>query len=236
MDAGTNATGWPAAVRAAAEEALGLVFPTWCAGCDEPDVALCGACRLELRPVVRRRVLSDGLVVHSALDFSGVPARVIRALKEDGRTGLARPLGETLRDTLTVALRETTEGAPGDVRTVLAVPIPSSRAAMRRRGYAVAELLARRAGVRPVRLLAPAARAVDQRGLSVAERAANVAGTLRAIRRREGLRALLIDDVVTTGATLQEAARVLRDAGVDVVGAVTLASTSRKGFDPGIGR
>jgi predicted amidophosphoribosyltransferase len=73
------------------------------------------------------RSLLPGLAVCSALDFSGVPARVLRAFKEDGRTGLARPLGGAL-----AAAVARVEGAGAEVAIV---PVPSSRRAFRRRGY-----------------------------------------------------------------------------------------------------
>jgi predicted amidophosphoribosyltransferase len=108
------------------------------------------------------------------------------------------------------------------------VPVPSSRSALRRRGFAVTDLLARRAGARPRRLLIPdRAAGGDQRELGIDDRARNVRGTMRA-READGARVVLVDDVVTTGATLTEAARTLRAAGAQVVGAVTVASTPRR--------
>ncbi len=205
----------PPPVRDALGGALSLLFPTWCAGCDEPDVPLCEHCLAALQPSPTTRTLDGGLPVVSALPFDGVVARVIRACKEDGRTSLARPLGRALAEVLP---------AGADI-----VPVPSSRAALRRRGYAVTELLVRRAGAAPQRLLVPARAAADQRGLGRRERAANVAGTLRA-RRADGARVIIVDDVLTTGATLAEAARVLREAGADVVGAATVAATPRRVF------
>jgi predicted amidophosphoribosyltransferase len=149
--------------------------------------------------------------------YDGAVARVIRALKEEGRTSLARPLAASLRES----------AASWDLTGVLVVPVPTSPAAMRRRGYRVAELLARRAGWRPRRLLSVTRRTADQRGLGRDERAANAEGSMRA-RGGDGLRVLLVDDVVTTGATLGEAARALRAAGADVIGAVTVAATPRR--------
>jgi predicted amidophosphoribosyltransferase len=107
------------------------------------------------------------------------------------------------------------------------VPIPTSGAAFRRRGYRVVELVAARAGLRVVRLLRHTRRTADQRGLDHARRRDNVAGSLRA-RDAAGLRVLVLDDVVTTGATLAEAARALRASGAEVVGAVTIAATPRR--------
>lgn len=209
------------ALAPALAEALSLVFPTWCAGCDAPDVALCAACRAELVPRPRRRTLPCGLVVHSAVPFDGVAARAIRALKEDGRTGLARPLGDAL-----------TAVVPGGADAV--VPIPSSRSGKRRRGYAVATLLAQRGGLRPRRLLRLTRDTVDQRGLGRAERERNLSGAFVA-PRVSGLRVVIVDDVVTTGATLADAARALRAAGAHLVGAATVAATER-GDSPALHR
>lgn len=212
-----------AAVRDALEEALGLVFPTWCAGCGRPDVPLCADCRdaLTFRGHARRVA---GLEVVSAVAFEGAAARAIRAFKEDGRTGLARALGPLLA---------TGVHRFGDAEIV---PMPSSRAAMRRRGYPVAELLARRGGLRIAPLLVRRGTPDDQRALGRAARLRNVEGTFRA-RRADGRTVVLVDDVVTTGASLREAAHTLEEAGAVVLGAATVATTLRSGvagrIDPG---
>lgn len=213
-------------LRRAFAGALSFLLPTWCAGCELPGVDLCDACGVLLTPRARAGVLPDGTPVSTALDFDGVPARVIRALKEDGRTGLARPLGSALRAAILQATEDAMR-ARADPGAVVLVPVPASRAARRRRGYAVVEVLLRGAGARPVRLLAPDRAAGDQRRLGRGERARNVVGTMRA-RASTGSAVVVVDDVVTTGATLGEAVRVLRAAGVQVVGAVALAATPRR--------
>jgi predicted amidophosphoribosyltransferase len=81
-------------------------------------------------------------------------------------------------------------------------------------------------------VLAPARRSAEQKALSIRARAANREGSLRAVRRLDGRRFLLVDDVLTTGATLGEAARALRAAGGSVVGAATLAYTPRRSRTP----
>lgn len=205
-------------VRHALADALSFVLPIDCAGCAAPDAALCDECLRALAPDVRTQHVA-GVPVASALVFDGVAARVLRALKEDGRTSLARALAPALRAAAASVL------GPGD--DVAVVPMPTSRAAMRRRGYRVAELLARRAGWPPERALRIVRATADQRGLGRAARGANVAGTMRA-RAVAGRRVLLVDDVVTTGATLSEAIRAIEAAGATVIGAVTVAMTPRR--------
>jgi predicted amidophosphoribosyltransferase len=78
--------------------------------------------------------------------------------------------------------------------------------------------------VEPRPLLVLRRAAADQRGLGRAERLENLRGGMLA-RRAEGIRVVIVDDVVTTGATLLEAARALRAAGAVVVGAATIAAT-----------
>lgn len=211
-------------VRAAFAEALALVLPVTCAGCDEPDVPLCPTCRDALRPRVSRS--GDTVRVWSGLAFEGVSARVVRALKEDGRTGLARDLAPALRAAVDAAVGAASAD-PHAVGRIVLVPIPTSRAAFRRRGYRVVELVARRGGLRTERLLSIARVAADQRGLDREARRRNVARSLRA-RDATGLRIMVIDDVVTTGATLEEAARALRASGAEVIGAATIAATARR--------
>ena len=199
-------------------EALAFLLAATCPGCDRPGTLLCDDCRLQLTPRPRRLSTPEGLPAHVALDFEGVAARGIRRLKEDGATMLARPLAAALAGILSDAASD-----------AVVVPVPTSRAAYRRRGYRVPELLARRAGHRPHRMLVPARRTGDQRGLGRDARARNVAGSMRARPPAEpGASVVILDDVVTTGATLDEAARALRAAGWRPVCAVALAATPRR--------
>ena len=206
---------WGRAV-AVAEEALALLLASVCPGCDRAGTLLCQECRRRLiaDPVEVRT--PDGLPVHAALVYEGVPARSIRRVKEEGATMLARPLGRALSAVLSVRVPA---GA-------VLVPVPTGRAAYRRRGYRVPELLIRRAGFRAERLLRQTRRTRDQRELDRDERARNVAGSMRATGARHGGReVVIVDDVVTTGATLDEAARALRAVGLHPICAVALAAT-----------
>jgi predicted amidophosphoribosyltransferase len=117
------------------------------------------------------------------------------------------------------------------------VPVPSSAAAVRERGFDANWALARRVAgelrgqgvdVVPVRLLQQRRGVRDQAGLDASARAANLGGRLRVGREPPRDRAiLLIDDVVTTGSSLVEAARALRAGGLSVLGAATVAATVR---------
>lgn len=208
-------------LRSAVADALAVVFPVRCAGCDRPDVDLCAPCAAELASDALERRLPGGLRVRSAVVFDGVAARVIRAFKEDGRTALASALGDVLREVW-----------PPEWDAV-PVPIPASASSMRRRGYAPVVLVCRRAGWRPYELLRLARPTADQRALGREERAVNLSGVMgvrgRAVARLAGRDVVLVDDVVTTGATLAEAARALAAAGIHVIGAVTIASTPLRG-------
>ena len=208
------------AIRAALADAVTLVIPVSCAGCAAEDIALCEPCRELLRPQLRTRSITrDGqrcaVQVCSGLSFEGPAARALRALKQNGRTHLAREFAPALRAASVRA------GCGGDV---LAVPVPTSFAAMRRRGYRVVELLLRRAGVPSTSALTATRRIADQRTLDIATRWQNLEGSFAA-RGVAGRQVVVIDDVVTTGATVAEAARALRAAGAEVLGAATVAST-----------
>lgn len=206
-------------VRALGEELLSFLLAACCAGCQQPETLLCADCLDELRPRPVSVRTPAGLAVRAALPFEAVAARCIRRLKDDGETLLARPLGRALA----VTLHEAHAEADG----MLTVPVPTSRSSFRRRGYRVPELLLRRAGAPATRLLSVARAGADQRDLDATQRAHNVHGRMRSVGSGLGQPVVLVDDIVTTGSTLDEAARALDAAGFRVVTAVTLAATPR---------
>ena len=183
---------------------LDLLLAPRCAGCDEPGAWLCVVCRDLCEPVRRGRL-------HAAASYGGAIARAIHHFKYRGERALANELGAL------VARCVARDLATG---TVLDATVPAvlHRERVRERGYDQARLLAEvvarstglplRAPLRRVRLTPPQAtldrarRVENVRGAFISE-----AGSLR------GLRVALVDDVVTTGATLSAAAAALRAAG-----------------------
>ncbi|MET0806190.1 MAG: phosphoribosyltransferase family protein [Lacisediminihabitans sp.] len=207
-----------ALLRSVLLDAAAVLAPVDCAGCGADDRALCDRCRAELSTRPIHQTLADGTPVISALRYDGVVREIVLAYKEQGRTDVARALAAPLRAAVGAALQGRCE----------LVALPVGRAAYRRRGYDPARLLLRRAGLgRPLEALRQTHQRAAQKTLSRAARAENLAGSLVASRDIRGRRLLLVDDVVTTGASLSEAARALRAAGAEVVGAATLAATPR---------
>ena len=158
--------------------------------------------------------------------YEGVVRAVLLAHKERGRTSLAGTLGAALA-------RSAAAYGPG----VLLVPVPSTPAAVRARGHDHARRLAasaaRQLGLRSGALLVGGRVVADQSGLDAAARAANLTGALRVRSRLDGRRVVIVDDVVTTGATLTEASRALRAAGAHVLGCAVVAATARRQVPPG---
>lgn len=203
----------------ALRDAHALLFPIECAGCSAPDRALCAACEVALEARVTVNRTPGGLVVQAGLRYETEARRILLAFKEEGRTDVARPLARPL----TAAVLAAAAAHP----VAVVVPVPTSRAGYRRRGYDPVRLLLRRAGIGAERMLVPARTTSVQKALGREERARNLTGALRARPSAAGRDVVLVDDVLTTGATLEEAARAVEAAGGRVVGAATLAFTPR---------
>ncbi|MFD7867431.1 ComF family protein [Streptomyces sp. NPDC059783] len=173
-----------------------------------------------------RRVRPDpepaGLpVVHAAAAYGNAVRAVLLAHKERGALGLSRAAGRALAGAV-----RSGAGKDPDPRPLLLVPVPSARRAVAARGHdpgrrialaAAAEL--RRAGIpaRVAGVLRQRRPVADQSGLGARERLANLTGALGVVpggaRLLAAGRVVLVDDLLTTGASLTEAARALRRAG-----------------------
>ncbi|MEV1067655.1 ComF family protein [Streptomyces sp. NPDC050263] len=217
------------------QELTGLVLPAACGGCGSARTVLCPQCRAALGGAVPFRVRPvpepPGLpAVHAAARYADEVRAVLLAHKERGALALTRPLGAALAGAVRAGVREAGEGVgagegPPPPGGVLLVPVPSARAAVRARGHDPARRIAlaaagelRRAGV-PARVAAVLRqrRAVaDQAGLDSRQRLDNLVGALAVVpggaRVLCGGAVVLVDDLVTTGASLAEAARAVRSA------------------------
>ena len=220
-----------------------LLLPRECAGCGVPGAVLCRRCAalLAVPHLAQPRRFPAGFPPTVAAGAYDGPVRpAVNAFKERGRAELARPLGAALALAVAGALAGLA-GRPGPVRLV---PVPSSAAALRARGRdhvreltarAVAELQAAGVPAAEARLLRRSGRAADSAGLSAAQRRANLAGTFALRPGSSELPAtavlVVVDDVVTSGATLTEAAGVLASAagreGPPMLAAVVAATPRR---------
>lgn len=222
-------------VRTAATRALDAAFPATCPGCGREGEPICAGCvraldaRLDQPPGLPIGMPSDLptplLQLEWCAPFAGVVRHALHALKYKGERRLAGPLGSA------VARRWAQAGVGGDL--VVHVPVHATRAGQR--GYDQAHLIAEVAG-RDLRLphapiLQRQRDTIAQFDLDRRQRSANVRGAFRLDERMAATRprplagrwVILVDDVMTTGATLSACASVLVDAGAFGVSAVTVA-------------
>lgn len=226
---------------------LDLVLPASCALCQRPAGPLCVACRRAVEDCIHP---SPRLALPSPTppgmpqcwvsgEASGALRALVTAYKDEQRRDLQRPLAGLLTPALRAAV-----GASPHARTaargrgLVVVPVSGSPRARRRRGdvpllplvqSAVTGLSGR---VVVADVLVPTRTTLDQSTLDSAQRASNLAGAM-AVRERhgqvvDGAVCLVVDDLVTTGATLAEVSRALREAGAADVLAAAVGATRKR--------
>lgn len=205
---------------------LDLLFPPKCVFCGKlmERGRVCPACEKVLMAMdqPKNRTLAGGTFCVSALPYEDVVRESVLRFKFEGRDFYATVYGEIMARTAALELAD---------RFDMVTWVPVSKKRRRERGYDQAELLAKAVcehwGIDPVRTLEKSKNNPAQSGLASAEqRRANVLGVYEAVNREHfaGKRVLLVDDILTTGSTVQEAARVLKLAGAEEVVVLTLAS------------
>ena len=243
--------------QSALEQALEILSPTRCAGCERPGFIICDRCldTLQLIDPCHSCLLcgapfGDLLCtecssehLHEEAPFPEGPAaldrclamagfadplpRIIRAYKDAGERRMAPLLADLLVDTVFHAEDVAGDRYGGIVSNADAVVfVPATAAAFRRRGFdhmeAIARPFAECAGVPFVDALVKHGTS-DQRSLGRRERRDCARGVYEVVEDVRGLRLLLIDDVITTGATMRAAAAALKIAGAATVDALALA-------------
>ena len=227
-------------------ELLALVFPPACAGCGdllEREAPFCELCTLATEPVPLpachrcsepveepgpclrcRRAPPPFVTARAAFVHTGPLARAIHRFKYEGHSGLALPLARALSSACGAWLASLEAAG----RAPVLVPVPLHRGRLLRRGYDQAALLARAlsgATGLPLRpgLLRRVRATRRQVGLTEAERIANLHGAFAVVERAPPGPLVLVDDVLTTGATARAASGALREAGARPVYVLTLA-------------
>jgi ComF family protein len=220
------------------ETALDLLFPRWCVGCGREGDFICPSCLRSLPRIVPPLCPQCGLPqssdtlcpsclggqaeingIRAPFRFEGVVRQAVHQLKYRNLRALAGPLARLLSDYLL------TNPLPADVL----VPVPLHPKRLRERGYNQSRLLAKELGkltglpVVDDCLVRERHSLPQARTASVVERRANVASAFSCRRRLEGERVILIDDVATSGATLDACARALKQAGAGSVWGLVLA-------------
>lgn len=190
-------------------ELSNLIYPTRCYGCNSLGLSICTTCRHEWIPHYYRTHV-DALNVHSAIIYSPTASKIILAAKENGLQGAD--------DLLVDAIVHVISRARLAKGFFTLVPVPSSKPSQRRRGRSfivdLTHRISQQTGIAVNDCLQVSRNLSDQSGLTRVARYSNMyeAFSLKpgAILRGD---AIVIDDVVTTGATLQEVARALNSKG-----------------------
>ncbi len=231
------------------DASLDLVLGSRCTVCARPGRLLCGVCAAALPrepstcwPTPRPAGLARPVAVG---EYDGALKLLVNAHKERGQFALARVLGDLLATSALAHVGPSSSLGPraGPPRAAMLVPVPSRPSVVRRRGHDPLFRITLRAAARlrglgvpasAVRLLRSTRAAQDQAGLGAAERASNLAGSMscptarvRRLAPGEDAVVVVVDDVITTGATVLEAQRALEAAGLPVDGIAVVAATRR---------
>lgn len=200
-----------------------LIFPNRCLGCAALGIEICSLCRKQWHPHIYRTWSTSAptFPIYSAIKYSPIAGKVLLSAKENNLKVADDLIFSALSHSLNICLSDIGQKGIADV---FLVPIPSRKSVARLRGRQfivdLSERLTLESGKPTLLNLTHARKVRDQSTLDALGRQANLEGALKSLRNLRG-RAILVDDLVTTGATLNEGARALRQAGMDVAAAVT---------------
>ena len=195
-----------------------LIFPVRCLGCSALGLPICSECRRSWHPHIFRRNSRSKphFPIYSSVQYSPIAGKVLLAAKENSLIQADELILHALKRSLFHCVK--------DQGTGMLIPIPSRSSVARLRGRQFVLDLSRQlteASALPTfEILSHTRKVRDQSALDSRARIQNLAGSMKALRYLSG-KAILIDDLVTTGVTLDEAARALREKGIEVAAAVT---------------
>ena len=194
-----------------------LLFPVHCFGCKAVGIEICSKCRKYWNPHFYLQNI-EGLTVYSSIRYSNISRSILLSAKENS----LRIADELIIDALINCLHR----LPTQVlRKAILMPVPGSKRAIRKRGrdfiQAITNEVSLRSGLPMFEGMIVQRRLLDQSGLSAVDRKRNIYGAFNYTGELVKGEILLVDDLVTTGATLLEAKRALNVEGLTVNRAIT---------------
>lgn len=205
-----------------------IIFPSRCIGCSTLGISICSECQQQWHPhFYQREILcsSEEFPVFSSIQYSPIASRVLLSAKESQLRAADQLLIAGMVHALNLFVNR--------YGSATLVPIPSRKSATRKRGrnflQEITLEVAKKTGLPYQSLLSHNRKVRDQSNLNLLDRSRNVSGSFSVSRDISanislgniGPKIIVIDDLITTGATLGEAFRALRTAGFSVLGAVT---------------
>lgn len=224
---------------------LSVVYPCFCVNCGKPvlynERNLCGNCLRKIKFLKDGCPRCSGIIADDECtvcggrffypeknivvgEYSSVLKKVITSLKFDGCSRLSAVLSDLARERLILS----------NLKADVIVPVPVFKKKKWQRGFNQCELIAKKmsvkTGIQTENLLKEIKGASTQRKLGYRDRFINVLGRygVKHVDKIKNRRILLVDDIFTTGATINECARVLLEAGADSVFSITLARADIK--------
>ena len=206
-----------------------IIFPSRCIGCSRLGISICSECRKQWHPHIYQREINwsgENFPVLSAIQYSPIASRVLLSAKESQIRAADQLIVNGIVHSLKIFVNR---HGPASL-----IPIPSRKSANRKRGRnflrEITSQVAVEVGLSSHSLLTHSRKVRDQSQLNIVDRSENVSGAFAidpkfTAQFSTGMpkipKIIVIDDLITTGATLSEAIRALRSAGFTVLGAVT---------------